>query len=125
MMPQQIPDAAIVIVTVLAMLGVGFWSMRRTKDVGDSFLDGHTFDQWMRVCVYGTVCFSTVLCVGYTGKRGGGSDGMPLADAMPMLVPLIVVSIVSLLTPPPSARLITKAFADPLAPVEVQEEVVA
>lgn len=48
-----------------------------------------------------------------------GQDGVPLAGAVAMLVPLAVVPLVSLLTPPPDAALVSAAFGDePAAPAE-------
>jgi solute:Na+ symporter, SSS family len=62
----------IVIVYVLIMLGVGYWSMRRTKTVGDFFLGGRTLGPWMSAFAYGTTYFSAVLFIGYAGKLGWG-----------------------------------------------------
>lgn len=62
----------IVIVYVLVMLGVGYWSMRRTKDVGDFFLGGRTLGPWMSAFAFGTTYFSAVLFIGYAGKLGWG-----------------------------------------------------
>jgi SSS family transporter len=63
---------AIVIAYVLVMLGIGFWSMRRTKDVGDFFLGGRTLGPWMSAFAFGTTYFSAVLFIGYAGKLGWG-----------------------------------------------------
>jgi Na+/proline symporter len=41
-----------------------------------------------------------------------GADGVPLAGAITMVVPLIVVPVVSLLTKAPDAALIAKAFGE-------------
>jgi Na+/proline symporter len=41
-----------------------------------------------------------------------GEPGVPLAGAITMFLPLIVVPIVSLLTPPPPKELVEKAFTD-------------
>ncbi|MHB0939018.1 MAG: sodium:solute symporter family protein [Armatimonadota bacterium] len=62
----------ILILYVLVMLGVGYWSMRRTKDVGDFFLGGRTLGPWMSAFAYGTTYFSAVLFIGYAGKLGWG-----------------------------------------------------
>lgn len=62
----------IVIVYVLVMLAVGFWCMKRTKDVGDFFLGGRTLGPWMSAFAYGTTYFSAVLFIGYAGKLGWG-----------------------------------------------------
>ncbi len=62
----------IVIVYVLIMLGIGYWCMRRTKDVHDFFLGGRTLGPWMSAFAYGTTYFSAVLFIGYAGKLGWG-----------------------------------------------------
>lgn len=69
---DQILNITIVIVYVLIMLGVGFWSMKRTKNVGDFFLGGRTLGPWMSAFAYGTTYFSAVLFIGYAGKLGWG-----------------------------------------------------
>jgi SSS family transporter len=69
---EQFIQIAIVIVYVLIMLGVGYWSMRRTKTVGDFFLGGRTLGPWMSAFAYGTTYFSAVLFIGYAGKLGWG-----------------------------------------------------
>ena len=63
---------AIVVLYVLVMLAVGYWCMRRTKDVGDFFLGGRTLGPWMSAFAYGTTYFSAVLFIGYAGKLGWG-----------------------------------------------------
>ena len=46
-----------------------------------------------------------------------GSDGVPLAGAIAMLLPLVVVPVVSLLGPAPDPALVRAAFGDePSAP---------
>src|SRR5512135_1387207 len=57
---------------VAVMLAVGYWCMRRTKDVGDFFLGGRTLGPWMSAFAYGTTYFSAVLFIGYAGKLGWG-----------------------------------------------------
>ena len=39
-----------------------------------------------------------------------GSPGIPVAGAISMIVPMIVVPVVSLMTPSPDQKLIDKAF---------------
>jgi SSS family transporter len=63
---------SIVVVYVLVMLGVGYWSMKKTKNVGDFFLGGRTLGPWMSAFAYGTTYFSAVLFIGYAGKLGWG-----------------------------------------------------
>jgi len=69
---NQFWNIVIVVVYVLIMLGVGYWSMRRTKNVGDFFLGGRTLGPWMSAFAYGTTYFSAVLFIGYAGKLGWG-----------------------------------------------------
>ena len=59
-------------VYVIAMLGIGYWAMRRTKNVGDFFLGGRKIGPWMSAFAYGTTYFSAVLFIGYAGKLGWG-----------------------------------------------------
>src|ERR1035437_9561539 len=61
---------SIVVLYVLVMLAVGYWCIRRTKDVGDFFLGGRTLGPWMSAFAYGTTYFSAVLFIGYAGKLG-------------------------------------------------------
>lgn len=62
----------IVVIYVLAMLGIGFWAMRKTKSVGDFFLGGRSIGPWMSAFAYGTSYFSAVLFIGYAGSLGWG-----------------------------------------------------
>ena len=63
---------AIVVLYVLAMLGVGYAAMRRTRDVRDFFIGGRALGPWMSAFAYGTTYFSAVLFIGYAGKLGWG-----------------------------------------------------
>jgi Na+/proline symporter len=63
---------AIVVAYVLIMLAVGWFSMRKTKDVKDFFIGGRTLGPWMSAFAYGTTYFSAVLFIGYAGKLGWG-----------------------------------------------------
>lgn len=62
----------ILVAYVLAMLGIGWVSMRRTRDVRDFFIGGRTLGPWMSAFAYGTTYFSAVLFIGYAGKLGWG-----------------------------------------------------
>ena len=64
--------AGLVVAYVVLMLGVGYWSMRRTRDVGDFFLGGRSLGPWMSAFAYGTTYFSAVLFIGYAGRLGWG-----------------------------------------------------
>src|SRR5690348_9855853 len=69
---KQLIYLTIVVAYVLGMLAVGYWSMRRTRSVGDFFLGGRTLGPWMSAFAYGTTYFSAVLFIGYAGKLGWG-----------------------------------------------------
>ncbi len=62
----------IVFIYVLANLGIGYWAMKKTKNVSDFFLGGRNIGPWMSALAYGTTYFSAVLFVGYAGKLGWG-----------------------------------------------------
>ena len=62
----------LVVFYVLVMIAVGYWCMKRTRDVGDFFLGGRTLGPWMSAFAYGTTYFSAVLFIGYAGKLGWG-----------------------------------------------------
>ena len=63
---------AVIVVYVVATLALGYWGMRRTRNVGDFLLGGRTIGPWMSAFAYGTTYFSAVLFVGYAGKLGWG-----------------------------------------------------
>ncbi|MGC8778854.1 MAG: sodium:solute symporter family transporter, partial [Candidatus Caldatribacteriaceae bacterium] len=57
---------------ILVMLLIGYFSMRRTKTVGDFFLANRSLGPWVSAFAYGTTYFSAVLFVGYAGRIGWG-----------------------------------------------------
>ncbi len=57
---------------MIVMLLIGYYSMRRTKNVGDFFIGGRTIGPWVTAMAYGTTYFSAVLFVGFAGKLGWG-----------------------------------------------------
>lgn len=63
---------AIIAAYVVVMLAIGYWAMRKTKDVGDFFLGGRKIGPWMSAFAYGTTYFSAVLFIGYAGRLGWG-----------------------------------------------------
>ena len=71
-MMQPVIYAALVVAYVALMLAIGYWSMKRTRDVGDFFLGGRTLGPWMSAFAYGTTYFSAVLFIGYAGRLGWG-----------------------------------------------------
>ena len=62
----------IVVAYIIAMLGIGYVSIRRTKTVGDFFISNRSLGPWMSAFAYGTTYFSAVLFVGYAGSLGWG-----------------------------------------------------
>jgi SSS family transporter len=64
--------SGLVVLYVAVMLAVGYWCMKRTKNVGDFFLGGRTLGPWMSAFAYGTTYFSAVLFIGYAGRLGWG-----------------------------------------------------
>lgn len=62
----------VVLLYIVLMLVLGYWSMKRTKDVGDFFIGGRTLGPWISAIAYGTTYFSAVLFVGFAGKIGWG-----------------------------------------------------
>ncbi|HTS19532.1 MAG TPA: sodium/solute symporter [Verrucomicrobiae bacterium] len=64
--------AGLVVLYVAIMLAVGYWCMKRTRNVGDFFLGGRTLGPWMSAFAYGTTYFSAVLFIGYAGRLGWG-----------------------------------------------------
>lgn len=63
---------AAILIYVALVLALGYWAMRKTKDVGDFFLGGRTIGPWLSAFAYGTTYFSAVLFIGYGGKLGWG-----------------------------------------------------
>lgn len=57
---------------VAILLASGFYSMRRTRSIGDFFLGNREIGPWMSAFAYGTTYFSAVIFVGYAGKIGWG-----------------------------------------------------
>jgi SSS family solute:Na+ symporter len=59
-------------VFLAAMVAIGIWGMRKTKNVQDFFLGGRSIGPWFSAFAYGTTYFSAVLFIGYAGKQGWG-----------------------------------------------------
>lgn len=54
------------------LLASGYYSMSKTRNLGDFFLGGREIGPWMSAFAYGTTYFSAVIFVGYAGKIGWG-----------------------------------------------------
>ncbi len=107
--------AGLVVLYVIVMLAVGFWCMKRTKNVGDFFLGGRSLGPWMSAFAYGTTYFSAVLFIGYAGRLGWGFGIQTLwivLGDITMFVPVLVVPIISVLTRPPGAEIVAMAFGE-------------
>ena len=78
---------------------------------------------WRRVTRTGVYAgiFVGLLSAGVLFKSWG-QDGIPLAGAITMILPMIVVPIVSLLTPPPAQSLVDKAFTDSVEEGKTEKE---
>jgi len=59
-------------VYIFIMVLIGYYSMRRTRTVGDFFLANRSLGPWLSAFAYGTAYFSAVLFVGYAGRIGWG-----------------------------------------------------
>lgn len=64
--------ALVVLVYVFVMLAIGYFSMKKTRTVGDFFLGNRSIGPWVSAFAYGTTYFSAVLFIGYAGKVGWG-----------------------------------------------------
>lgn len=68
---------------------------------------------WKRATLAGVYAGITVgLASAVTLFTTWGQDGVPLAGAVTMILPLIVMPLVSLATPPPRTELVAKAFGE-------------
>jgi Na+/proline symporter len=132
---------AIVVAYVLVMLAVGWAAMRRTRDAHDFFIGGRTLAKpavivnlmvmswgtlagvflapylyglfWRRTTPAGVWArVATGLGAAFLLFPARGADGVPLAGAVVMLVPLAVVPAVSLFTRAPEPALVRAAFGD-------------
>lgn len=57
---------------ILFMIGIGIYSMRRTKTTAEFLLGGRDVGPWISAFAYGTSYFSAVMFIGYAGKLGWG-----------------------------------------------------
>lgn len=93
------------------------------------YLYGLFWKRATKVGVYAGI-FTGLICA-FVLFKIWGNDGVPLAGAITMFLPMIVVPIVSLLTPPPSKAVIDTAFYDAKPAIEdvpkeeIKKEVVA
>ncbi|MDN5344177.1 MAG: solute:Na+ symporter, family [Clostridia bacterium] len=55
-----------------ALIIIGFYSSKKSRDVGGFFLGNRTVGPWISAFAYGTTYFSAVIFIGYAGKVGWG-----------------------------------------------------
>jgi len=60
----------VLVLYVVCMLSIGYYSMRKTKSLGDFFLASRSLGPWISAFAYGTTYFSAVLFIGYAGRIG-------------------------------------------------------
>lgn len=57
---------------VATMVGIAYYSRKRSKSLNEFFLAGSGVGGWMSAFAYGTSYFSAVIFIGYAGKFGQG-----------------------------------------------------
>lgn len=60
----------ILAVYVIVMVGIGFYTSRKTKSADDFMLGGRNVGGWLTAFSYGTTYFSAVVFIGYAGQFG-------------------------------------------------------
>lgn len=60
----------ILAVYVAVMIGIGFYTSRKTKSASDFMLGGRSVGSWLTAFSYGTTYFSAVVFIGYAGQFG-------------------------------------------------------
>ncbi|MDE5946033.1 MAG: sodium:solute symporter [Oscillospiraceae bacterium] len=69
-MNTQTSTILILIVYIIIMLGIGFYTVKKTKSVNDFVLGGRNVGSWLTAFAYGTSYFSAVVFIGYAGQFG-------------------------------------------------------
>ena len=69
-MNTQISTILILIIYIIIMLGIGIYTVKRTKSVNDFVLGGRNVGSWLTAFAYGTSYFSAVVFIGYAGQFG-------------------------------------------------------
>ena len=60
----------LLVVFFSVMIGVGFYSRKKAKNVNDYVLGGRTVGPWISAFAFGTSYFSSVVFIGYAGQFG-------------------------------------------------------
>lgn len=61
---------AILVLYIVGMLLVAFFTRNRSKTVGDTLLGNRNMGGWLTAFAYGTTYFSAVIFIGYAGEQG-------------------------------------------------------
>jgi SSS family solute:Na+ symporter len=60
------------VIYMIVMVAIGFFSLKRTKNIGDFFLANRSLGPWVSAIAYGGAYFSAVIFIGYAGRIGWG-----------------------------------------------------
>ncbi|MBQ8298244.1 MAG: sodium/solute symporter [Ruminococcus sp.] len=69
-MGNQTATFCILAVYIAVMIGIGFYTSRKTKSANDFMLGGRNVGSWLTAFSYGTTYFSAVVFIGYAGQFG-------------------------------------------------------
>ena len=69
-MGRQAATFIILAIYIATMVGIGFYTSRRTKSTDDFILGGRNVGSWLTAFSYGTTYFSAVVFIGYAGQFG-------------------------------------------------------
>lgn len=69
-MTAQTATFLILGVYIAVMIGIGFYTSRKTKSTEDFMLGGRNVGSWLTAFSYGTTYFSAVVFIGYAGQFG-------------------------------------------------------
>lgn len=69
-MSSQVTTVIILVLYIILMLGIGFYTSRRNKSLNDFILGGRGVGSWLTAFAYGTSYFSAVVFIGYAGQFG-------------------------------------------------------
>ncbi|MBR4626717.1 MAG: sodium:solute symporter family protein [Ruminococcus sp.] len=69
-MGRQAATFVILAIYIIIMVGIGFYTSRRTKSTEDFMLGGRSVGSWLTAFSYGTTYFSAVVFIGYAGQFG-------------------------------------------------------
>lgn len=69
-MDSKVATLIILVLYVATMVGIGFYTSRKTKSAEDFMLGGRSVGSWLTAFSYGTTYFSAVVFIGYAGQFG-------------------------------------------------------